>query len=283
MITFTDLSSTNNDEILDCFNDSFSDYAVSVQLNARQFESKLHTEDINKKLSIGAFKEGRLVGIVLHGDRMLKGRRVLYNAGTGVRPSERGQKLTRRMYAFILPTLKSEQISKVELEVIADNIPAIKSYEAIGFRKRREVICFKGEIGTHAINDQIKIAEVDNMDLEAVGNFCDVKPTWQNTFETIKKLESAAKILLAYHQDEIVGFCIMNSSKNHLMQLAVKNHMRRQHVATSLIEYVKHNISPTILVINVDSRAEAALNFLHRSNLRPILTQWQMECDLAAL
>ena len=91
MINFDNLSEINNKDILDCFNLSFSDYSIPFKLNLEQLENKLRNENINKDISVGAFNKNKLVGFVLHGDRIKDRNRIAYNAGTGVIPTQRGQ------------------------------------------------------------------------------------------------------------------------------------------------------------------------------------------------
>ncbi|MGB1041677.1 MAG: GNAT family N-acetyltransferase, partial [Flavobacteriales bacterium] len=126
------LKSVSQQEVLSVFNKSFSDYFVSLQLSEKQFFEKLISNNIDFSLSVGAFENNKLVGFILHGVNA----KSVYNSGTGVIPKRRGFGLTIRMYKFILPILKSNQISKVVLEVITENIQAIKSYKKVGFLTR---------------------------------------------------------------------------------------------------------------------------------------------------
>lgn len=141
MVEIKTLSKISSPELLDCFNLAFSDYLIPMKLTLEQLETKLKTENINREVSVGAFKEKKLVGFVLHGDRNFGKIRRAYNGGTGVIPAERGHGLTKRMYDFILPILESNAFEEVVLEVISNNIPAIKSYQKIGFKPIRNLSC----------------------------------------------------------------------------------------------------------------------------------------------
>jgi len=50
-----------------CFNSSFMNYYIPVQLSREQFADKLITEAIDLKLSFGVFNEEELVGFILNG------------------------------------------------------------------------------------------------------------------------------------------------------------------------------------------------------------------------
>ncbi len=153
MIKFKTLSEISLHELAACFNLAFSDYLIPLALSLNQLETKLYSESINKAISIGAFRDGELVGFILHGDRKFGNKRIAYNAGTGVIPAARGQGLTKRMYNFIKPKLTSHSFEEVVLEVISTNIPAIKTYEKVGFEPIRNLSCFKGDLLVTKINE----------------------------------------------------------------------------------------------------------------------------------
>src|SRR6187402_1352190 len=101
-------------EIVIAFNLSFSDYIVPLQLTEQQFKDKIFAEDIHLEWSFGAFVDDKLVGFILHGFR----NNMLYNAGTGVIPEYRGNKITQKLYAYTLEKAKLENITSIQLEVI---------------------------------------------------------------------------------------------------------------------------------------------------------------------
>lgn len=277
MVTFNKLSSTSNREILDCFNHAFSDYSIPFKLNIQQLETKLSAENIDKEISVGAFREGKLVGFVLHGNRILKGMNIAYNGGTGVVPGERGKALTKKMYGYIFPTLVSQGFEKVILEVISNNFPAIKSYESIGFVPTRNLDCFKGELVSKGVNKKIKIEENTKLDLGLLSNFGEVKPSWQNSNESILNLEEATCQLIAYSGSEQVGYCIVNSSNNRIIQIAVHKKFRNKQIGSTLLSYIEKNMSKVSSIINVDSRSKSTTSFLESNNLKKFLSQIEME------
>jgi ribosomal protein S18 acetylase RimI-like enzyme len=280
MINFGNLSDTDNQTILNCFNHAFSDYSVPFKLNIEQLETKLFTENINKEFSVGAFRENILVGFILHGDRVIGGKRIGYNGGTGVIPEERGNGLTVKMYEYILPMFKSNGFNKVILEVISTNAPAIKCYEKIGFVISRNLDCFKGQIHTGEINRDIRIVQDSKINLKVLSQFGEIKPTWQNANETISTMAKSAKRLLAYVGEELVGFCILNSDNNRILQIAVKRRERHKYVGSTLLEYIRKNISTVSSIINVDTNYEETLNFFGSKNLIKSLSQYEMELKL---
>ncbi|MEO1486117.1 MAG: GNAT family N-acetyltransferase, partial [Bacteroidota bacterium] len=138
------LSGVSPEQILKVFNTSFSDYLVPLQLTTEQLETKMKADATELSISCGVFEDEQLVAFILHGSDTIKGEKVAYNGGTGVVPSKRGMRLTTKMYEFILPILVSKGIKRLILEVISNNVPALKSYQGVGFKTKRELLCYKG-------------------------------------------------------------------------------------------------------------------------------------------
>lgn len=281
MTFFKTLAETSNNAILDCFNDSFSDYSIPFRLTIKQLESKIQMENINLELSIGAFQNEHLIGFVLHGDRLIDDNRVAYNAGTGVRPTYRGNRLTQEMYNYIIPILQDRKIQNVTLEVISNNIPAIKSYESVGFEYQRDLACYSGELTSTKIDDSIDIIETDDVMTGIKQSILDIRPSWQNTKESILNLGTNARCFLAQLDQKIVGFCILNGSNNRILQIGVDRPHRNNGIGSALLSYIKENISKQTSIINVDTSNEATNSFFLKSGLELLLTQKEMIMPLS--
>ncbi|MEM8927929.1 MAG: GNAT family N-acetyltransferase [Bacteroidota bacterium] len=265
--------------ILNCFNTAFSDYLIPLQLSLEQLETKLHTESIAKGISVGAFKENILIGFVLHGQRTIDGIPTAYNAGTGVIPKERGQGITQKMYEFIKPILKQRRFQEVYLETISTNTPAIISYEKIGFEAIRGLSCFKGKPNIPKVNKYIKIKEVKEVRFDALPQFGEIRPTWQNSKETILRM-GTARYFLALKGDGICGYCILNHMNNRILQIAVKKEYRNGSIGTSLLNYLTNKISEPISIINVDDAFKPTLCFFEKRNMKKTLSQIEMKLKI---
>lgn len=283
MIKIKTLSNTSNKEILNCFNLSFSDYSIPFKLNLDQLETKITTENVNKEISIGAFRKHKLISFVLHGDRKIGEIRKAYNAGTGVIPAERGNALTKRMYDYILPKIQREGFDEVVLEVISNNKPAIKSYEKIGFKPARHLSCYHGEPFIKNINKELKIRQIERANFEELCQIGEIEPTWQNSKETIINLGNDALCFLAYLGKILCGYAVVNSSNNRILQIAVKREMRNNLIGSSMLYHIKNTISKSISIINVDSNYNSILKFLESRNLSKSLTQEEMKLKISTI
>ncbi len=280
MIQFRTLSDTTSTEFRDCFNHAFSDYSVPFQLTLEQVESNFKTYSTNMALSVGAFRDDNLVGFVLHGSRVVDGKKVAYNGGTGVIPEERGAALTTRMYDYILPTLRAENYDKVNLEVFTTNTPAIKSYKKIGYVPVRNLDCFSGELSIDTINENIRIEDHGRLKVENLSALGTVQPTWQCATTSISNLGEKARQVLAYAGEELVGYCILNVGRNRIVQIAVKQEHRNKKIGSTILDFVKRNITNELSIINVDASAETTIKFLEKRNLKKTISQIDMVLKL---
>jgi ribosomal protein S18 acetylase RimI-like enzyme len=280
MIKFKNLSQVTNEELVSCFNLAFSDYVLPAKLTVQQLEKKIYTEDINKDISVGAFKNDQLVAFVMHAERKKEDIHLAYNGGTGVIPSARGQSLTIRMYDYILPIIKSRGFNEIALEVIHGNVAAIKSYEKIGFILFRNLNCYKGDLNITKINPDIQVIIDSSRSRAVLSQFGEIEATWQNANRTILNLKDDACYLLANIGQELCGYCIINRTNNRIMQIAVKKNLRNQLIGSTLLYFIEHNISKSTSIINVDSAFEKTNAFLKNRNMEQTIQQHEMKLVL---
>ena len=274
------LSQISNEDILACFNTAFSDYSIPFRLNMTQLETKLYSESIDKSISVGAFMGKKLIGFILHGKRMVHGVQVAYNAGTGVIPQERGHGLTKRMYDYAKPILTQNGFDHVLLEVITTNDKAIWVYKRIGFKELRCLSCFKGDPLVTTINKAVKIQEVSQLNFSEFAVFGEIKPTWQNSNDTILLLKNDVCFFLGYLEGKICGYGIVNSKSNRILQLAVKKECRNELIGSSLLKYFKSNFSGPMSIINVDDNYKSTLDFFTNRNMKKTISQFEMKLTL---
>lgn len=270
------LKSVSQQEVLSVFNKSFSDYFVSLQLSEKQFFEKLISNNIDFSLSVGAFENNKLVGFILHGVNA----KSVYNSGTGVIPKRRGFGLTIRMYKFILPILKSNQISKVVLEVITENIQAIKSYKKVGFLTRRELNCYRGKVVAISVNQEFLIKPIQKMEWKKIQSCWEVLPSFQNSTLSIENTNEGLIKLGAYFNDILVGYLIYNSKNKQIKQIGVDKTFRNRKVASSLINHITVKYGNDLSVINVDKISKSLNCFFSNIGLSCFIVQIEMELKL---
>ena len=264
-------------DIQEVFNSSFSDYFIPFQLTLEQLRSKMEDDKNNLDLSVGVFDKNKLIAFILHGLDTIDGKNVVYNGGTGVIPSKRGNGLTKRMYDFILPTIRDTKVDHLILEVVSKNIQAIKSYKAVGFATSRELKCYKGQISPLVGSNNVDIKGINTFDWELMQSFWDIQPTWQNS---IKELEGSNRLIGAYIEKQLIGYLVFNPKIKRILQIAISRDFRRRKVASTLINFLVKDHDNRMSIINVDKTSISTNSFFRAIGLENYLDQEEMKLIL---
>jgi len=267
-------------DILTVFNESFSDYFIPFQLTEEQLDSKMFADKVNLNLSVGVFENGNLIAFILHGFDKINSEKIIYNGGTGVIPKKRGLGLTKQMYHFILPVLKEKGINKLFLEVITENMQAIKSYEKSGYKIERELLCYEGEISISNINNNLEINKLQDYNWNLMQSFWDISPTWQNSNNVVNKLRNTNFSLGAYINNQLVGYIIYNPNNKRLQQIAINKNFRQRKIASTLMWKLIEEYGNTFSIINVDKSSKPLNTFLQKIGLEKNLEQLEMKLQL---
>ncbi len=267
------------EEITDLFNRAFEDYFVKIDLTPEYMAGKLDSEGLDPMLSLGVFKNESPVAFMLHALRNVNGKRIAYNGGTGVIKAFRGQHLTVKMYEKQIELLREKGAEEIELEVIADNVPAIRSYEKVGFRKTAVLECFKGVPASTTLRLDLEIGEIEAPDMNVLETFWDWNPTWQNASDTIKKLP-AVKLYGAFLFGKLAGYLAVQPEKSRILQFAVAPEHRRKKIAGNLFQYFSRSVNGEINVNNINDPTGSSQAFLRQIGLHCFLTQHKMNLKL---
>ncbi len=276
---FRTLENLSIHELTDLFNRAFEEYFVKVNLTPEILTDKIMSEDILPDHSMGIFAEGKPLGFMLHAIRQVNNQTIAYNAATGVLKAYRGQKATPKMYEQLIPLLRKKNVTKIELEVISENIPAIKSYTSAGFKKVTKLECFKGKPDSVTINNAVEVREMPAPDFSLLDTFRSWEPTWQNASETIRKLNSAT-VYGAYLNNELTGYLAGNLQRARILQFAVAPKFRRQKIGSTLFRSFYDKAGSEINTNNVNDPSGATQHFLEKTGLQHFLSQYKMELEL---
>ena len=274
------LENIPTEKLLEVFNLSFSDYVVPFCLTKEQLEDKIKSDSIKLEFSVGAFEDNQLIAFVLHGYDTIDNLKIVYNAGTGVIPAKRGNKLTAKLYEYILPILHENDIDKLLLEVITTNEPAIRTYKNIGFKIIRELNCYKGSLNIINTNNDFEIRELQAYDWQKLQSFWDLKPSWQNSVTAVEKLKNANISIGIYDGEKLLGYTIFNPKIKRIHQLAVDKNYRRKGVGRQLLAYIATNYGKDISAINIDNTSEETLKFFNAIEMDIYIKQYEMELPL---
>lgn len=282
MLTLSTLADVSIKQIVETFNASFDDYIIPFRLTTEQLVNKIRSEDIVKDLSVGAFEKDVLVGFVLHGSRTTNGKRYLYNAGTGVLPLHRGNRIPQQLYEYLLPELQRRQYTVIQLEAITENVKAIKAYTGIGFKVARTFRCYKGSIVTQAHSEQkpFSIHELKQVEWDKLEKFWDWQPSWQNANQSIVNQGQVHHFIGAYSNEELVGYTVFNEKTKRIQQFAVYDRYRRKGIAKEMFAYISSMYGSEVSVINVEASSVSTDTFLRSIGLMHFISQYEMVLPL---
>lgn len=274
---FKTLEQTSTDTILDTINKAYADYSFLAQLTPDRLELKIVSEQIDMSISWGAFDEGILVGLVLHGSKEMGGSLYAYNTITVVVPEYRSQKVTVKMYEHLLPVLKEKGYKQVQLEAITSNTPALKSFIEVGFSISRILECYRGKVKQlhSALDENIEIS--NDWDVEELSWTWDWEPTWQNDLKSIVNVKHATTRIVYKQDGKIVGYLFFNNTTNRVQQFAVAREYRNKHIASLLFNALAHHTGDAVVeIINIQSEVSGA-KFLNRIGFEMHLKQYEMK------
>ena len=277
------LEGIDKKDILNVFNLSFSDYFIPFKLTKEQLTSKMLADKTCLNLSVGVFENQKLIAFILHGFDKINNEKVIYNGGTGVIPKKRGSGLTKQMYHFILPILKENGITKLQLEVITENTQAINSYKNSGYKIERKLLCYKGEVIISNTNKDLDIKKLQDYNWDLMESFWDIYPTWQNSKNVVNDLKYNNISLGAYVENQLVGYIIYNPISQRIQQIAVSKNFRRRKIASTLIREIIEIYGNSLSIINVDESSKSVTIFLEKAGFKINLVQLEMKLQLEKL
>ncbi len=140
LMELTPASELSLRELSTLFARSFEGYFVTVPDAPLLFDARVRSEHISLADSRVARVEGAAVGLVL----MARRGRVSRVAGMGIIPAHRHQKLGGAMLSPLMEEARARGDTRMLLEVIEQNAPAVKLYERLGFQRVRRLVGFVG-------------------------------------------------------------------------------------------------------------------------------------------
>lgn len=274
------LAKTDFDTLFKAFNHAFNDY--EVQINCTQFQNMLKRRGFNSDLSFGAFDKNEMVAFTLNGTGNFNGLPTAYDTGTGTLKNYRGQGLATKIFEYSIPYLREAGIKQYLLEVLQHNTKAVSVYKNLGFKITREFNYFIQR--NEEINNKVKTSDtlylIKPIEIEkfnSLSNFWDFYPSWQNSFESIKRASEDFISLGAFAESTLVGYCVFEPASGDITQIAVDKQNRRKGIASLLLkEVIRLNNYDTIKILNTDISYNSITDFLKVKNINAKGKQFEM-------
>jgi len=268
------------------FNKAFNDYILPINLSHGQFVQKIiQKTNISFKYSVGCYSGRKLIGFIYNSINYYEGKKTAYNGGTGVIPEFRGNNLTEKMYASILPKLQKIDVEQCILEVISDNIPAIKVYENLGFKRTKFYHCMKlNQEGSYLRGlkpPSVDLILPDKPKWSKYEKFSDFDTCFLDTFPLLKKNKENETIVEAYQSDKLIGFLIFNRKMGRVEHIGIDHNYRGKGIGAYLIKrMIKICKNKPIYILNLNERNYDVLNFFLRLGFENEIDQFEFKLSI---
>lgn len=188
------LAELTSAEAADAMNRSFEGYVVPVHMSPEAYERRMRAEDLDPYASCVLIDGGAPAGVVLVARRGWTSR----IAAMGIVPGLRGQGVGRRAMAWAIDEAHARGDSALLLEVIEQNVRALRLYESLGFQRARRLVGWRREPGAPSTKQSVReaLVEVDPLTLSrVVAREGEPDLPWALTAETLSAASAPARAL----------------------------------------------------------------------------------------
>jgi len=277
MIYFKALDNISIDAIHKTFQEAFSDYQVKIDLPLWKFQQMILRRGYHPAISVGAFQDERLVGIVLNGLRQWKGKVTAYDLGTGVIAEFRRQGITSEMLSQVKSVLKTKQVEQYLLEVLKTNQSAIELYNKQGFELKREFSCYQLEKEKFIPKTSVKVKHIERIDFKELREFWNFEPSWQNSESSIEAVPEAFEYVIAESGNAVIAYGMIDKKTGDIPQIAVHKDNRCKGIGSSILsELVRSTDAQSVSVLNVEASDKNMNDFLVQSGFNYQVGQYEM-------
>ncbi len=277
MIYFKTLDNISIEVVHKTFQEAFSDYQVKIELPLWKFQQMLLRRGYHPAISIGAFQDERLVGIVLNGLRQWKGKVTAYDLGTGVIAEFRRQGITSEMLLQVKSLLKTKLVEQYLLEVLKTNQSAIELYNKQGFELQREFSCYQLEKEKFIPKTSVKVKHLERLELKELREFWNFEPSWQNSESSIEAVPEAFEYVIAEYSSTVIAYGIIDKKTGDIPQIAVHKDNRRKGIGSCILsELVRSTDAQRVSVLNVEASDKNMNDFMVQSGFNYQVGQYEM-------
>lgn len=192
------------------------------------------------------------------------------------------------MYEHILPGLVKKGVERCVLEVVSTNLPAIRSYEKIGFRKSKFFHCLKLDLESQYLKgnktDNFRFVETNKPKWKTYPDFCDHSASFLDSLEILKKSKAGEHVIEAYDGDKMIGYIIFNRKMGRIEHLAVDKPFRGRSIGSMLVKKMHQRCRyKPIYILNVNERSYDILSFFLRIGFINDLDQFELSLNVHEL
>ncbi len=265
------LEQTPLKDLYQCFTDAFANYVIPLQFDEEMTMERWKLAGVDYKLSYGAFDDEQLVAFILH----LSKPGHLFNFGTGVIPSHRGQRLVAKFYQQIEKDLKFKNFS---LEVIKQNAKALKIYQSLGFTITRDLISVQGPLNIktplkkkhhYHLKKLIYSDELSSLRL--------YEPSFENSETVLNNLPQNYELHEIRQDNKLLAYAIYHPSLASLKEIGASYPIDEN--LDQLFLEMKIN-GEKLRVMNIDVKALELISYFCDRDVNIFVSQYEMAKSL---
>lgn len=278
------LSQTSMEKIHEAFVDAFSDYEVRMDMPLAKLQEMMITRSCSLDDSLGYFGNGKLLGFLLVGKRIMDGRIVLYDVATGVVKGHQGEGIGDALVNGIVEAARTGNADRFILEVLENNEAAQKLYTKYGFKIVRKLNCYEYACDQKADNkradNQNGQATADHetclpADLDIAG-YCTFNPSWQNACTSFMNMRANHYLHLQKSGEVLAGYGIVHRKTGSILQLGLHPEHRSTEVLEKIVARLcQHTESPVLKYLNVEENSLIE-SYLLDLGFRNAINQFEM-------
>ncbi|MEZ5032883.1 MAG: GNAT family N-acetyltransferase [Saprospiraceae bacterium] len=262
-------------DLVDCFLRSFEGYFVPLPTEMSYWQRRFADAGADYDLSFGVFDGEQLVGFVIHCIGEEAGRTVAYNTGTGVLPGYRGQQWVDEMVRVAIPILRDAQVATYRLEVIDQNVRAIRVYERIGLQIKRRLKCYHGPLPEKMPSDIVLEERPVTWCIDpsrSVGPYA-----WDMSNHAIRRAVDRYHGYVVYRKGSAssVGHFVIELERAHVVQLEAPTSDW-----AGLFAGIRQLV-PSVKINNIDAGRTDLLQWLDQAKVANVIDQYEMEMALS--
>jgi ribosomal protein S18 acetylase RimI-like enzyme len=268
------LGDTDFKTIMECFLSAFDNYFVKVPTDHNFYKQRWRATGVRFDVSYGMFDNTKLVGFIINAIDNRNGEYIAYNSGTGVIPDYRGQRIVNTIYDYAILDLMKHGITKCVLEVITENVKAIKSYEGIGFEKCKYYRCFGGIISVEDLtNYALREVDFSFVDWDTIPN--QELYSWDHQTRSLEK--GNYKCFQVVVANQIQSFFVINPLNGSIAQLEVFD---QSELSWKTLFSAIRSLQTEVKINNIDDRLIAKIKAVESAGLKHTVNQYEMELVL---
>jgi len=258
---------------------AYTGYTIPIDVDAKGLEAMIAACDVNLAGSRVGVQGGEPVAIALLGVRERRG----WIGGMGVAPEMRGERVGLAVTQAILKSGRRMRLKSIDLEVLTDNLPAMRIYESLGFQRRRTLdIWLRDSDATFPMPPGHDVGPVDVPACLAVFDDWHVSaPPWQRDVPVLKRMAPSLSALGTVESGRVTAYVLyrMEGRRVNVLDAAAAPGQRTQKIEAPLRALIRARAGNPLRFVNLP-QDDPASEAMHRVGAEVERQQHEMTLDL---